>query len=160
MKFIPEQLALCPPDPAAAIELLIAMGMQDWVRDIVVARGTVGKGLPYNREPLVENVAHLAFNYPVGAMKELEILHYSAGPNWMANEAPSASHLGMHCTEPEAENWRKFFDRRGIKVVQEVNTLTHSNPEIAGKRWYHYIIFHARPILGIDIKLIVRKAAP
>ena len=68
----------------------------------------------------------------------------------------SISHLGMHCTADELLNWRDFFDERGIKVAQEVFTKSHTNPVIAGKRKYNYVIFDTKEILGVDLKFIVR----
>jgi hypothetical protein len=73
---------------------------------------------------------------------------------------PSASHIGMHCTEDELLDWTKFFTSRGIQIAQQVNTQSHTNPVIAGKRFYTYTIFHTRPILGIDCKFIVRRDVP
>ena len=72
----------------------------------------------------------------------------------------SVSHLGMHVTEDELLEWRKFFAGRKIFVAQELHTDSHSNPVIAGKRWYHYVIFETRHILGVDVKFIVRKQQP
>jgi hypothetical protein len=108
------------------------------------------------------NQAALAFNYqaaPRGPL-ELEVLQYDAGPNWMDWNVPSVSHLGMHCTSEELEQWRTFFEAEGVRVVQEVLTINHTNPAIAGKRNYQYVIFGTRGILGVDIKLIVRINAP
>jgi hypothetical protein len=68
-----------------------------------------------------------------------------------------ASHIGMHCTEAELESWRAFFASRNIAVAQEVFTKSHTNPVIAGKREYHYVIFDTYGILGIDVKFIVRR---
>ena len=154
LKFKIEQVALCPPDPEAAIELLTAMGAGEWARDHVVAKGEV-VGEPGGNE------ADLAFEYNMlkGA-NELEVLHYTDGDNWMHDRAPRASHLGMHCTEVELEGWREFFEERGIPVAQEVRTESHSNPVIAGKRWYNYVIFDTYHILGIDVKFIVRSDVP
>lgn len=153
MKFKIEQVALCPIDPEAAIKLLSDMGMKEWARDHVVATGKV---LHYTRP--AHNEADLAFNYTgLEKARELEILHYTAGTNWMALRPPGASHLGMHCTEEELMAWRAFFAERDIGVAQEVLTESHTNPVIAGKRWYKYVIFNTYRILGIDIKLIVRR---
>ena len=162
-KFRIEQLALYPPDPAAAIALLTAMGAGDWAHDHVVAQGRVFG------EPGV-NEADLAFNYGAFAGKELEVLHYTDGPNWV-NESRlvgtahnllpcTVSHIGMHCSAEELTEWRNFFSARGIGVAQEVNTLNHTNPVIAGQRWYNYVIFDTRAILGVDVKFIVRKDHP
>jgi hypothetical protein len=62
----------------------------------------------------------------------------------------------MHCTADELLKWRKFFRDRGIQIAQEVFTDSHSNPAIAGKRSYNYVIFDTRKILGVDLKFIVR----
>lgn len=154
MKFIIEQVAICPRNPAAAIDLLTAMGLADWAHDHVVANGAV-YGEPGRNE------ADLAFNYDGIAGKEFEVLHYTRGDNWMAepDRANSASHLGMHCSTEELAEWRKFFAGRGIGVAQEVHTESHTNPVISGKRWYNYAIFDTKRILGIDVKFIVRKDA-
>jgi len=150
-KFKIEQLALCPTDPEAAMELLTAMGAGEWARDHVKAKGEV-HGSPGANE------ADLAFEYDLlqGA-KELEVLNYTAGRNWMDYNGPSVSHIGMHCGEKELVEWRHFFADRGIHVAQEVFTTEHSNPVIAGQRWYNYVIFDTRDILSVDVKFIVRQ---
>lgn len=154
MKFKIEQVALCPPDPEAAIELLTAMGAGEWAKDHVVAEGTVFGDAGRNE-------ADLAFEYELlDGANELEVLSYTQGPNWMddrANADPHrVSHLGMHVTERELAEWRAFFAARGIGVAQEVLTKSHTNPVIAGKRSYHYVIFDTHAILGVDIKMIRR----
>lgn len=164
MQFKIEQVAICPIDPRAAIELLTAMGLGEWVHDHVVALGHVqATELERNdcrrdtSEP-VRNGADLEFNYEAFTDKrELEVLHYTDGKHWMEGLSPRVSHFGMHCTHAELESWKEFFDSRGITIAQEVNTWSHSNPAIAGKRWYHYCIFGTYHILGVDIKFIVRR---
>lgn len=147
-----EQLALCPTDPEAAIALLSKMGMEEWAKDHVVARGNVGA----DRDQ--KNEADLAFHYPPGRKLEVEVLHYTDGNNWMANQSARCSHLGMHCTAEELAEWRAFFKAEGIAEAQAVLTESHTNEVIAGKRWYHYVIFDTYEILGIDVKFIVRKS--
>lgn len=152
MQFKIEQIALCPRDPEAAIELLTAMGLGDWARDHVVAQGQVFGEIG-------RNGADLAFNYEgFSEKRELEVLHYTDGDNWMQTASePRVSHLGMHCSAEELEQWREFFFARNIVVAQEVLTKSHTNPVIAGKRWYKYAIFNTHPVLGVDIKFIVRR---
>ena len=151
MEFKIEQIALCPPDPEAAKALLRDMGATEWAEDHVVASGEVFEGQDTNE-------ADLSFNYTMlERARELEVLHYTAGPNWMQDKAPAISHLGSHCTAEELELWRAFFAERGIFPVQEVETQSHTNPVIKDKRQYKYVIFNTRPILGVDIKLIVRR---
>jgi len=153
-RFFIEQVAICPPDPQAAIAFLQRLGLLTWAPDTVVASGTVfgERGT---------NTANLAFNYeatPPGCKPlELEVLHYAEGPNGMAKHGPSVSHLGMHCTEEELLGWCDRFAELHIPVAQEVFTESHTNPIIAGKRKYHYVIFDTRAILGVDLKFIVRR---
>ncbi len=147
-----EQIALHPRDPEAAINLLVALGMDEWVDDLVTASGRVhGK--------LATNKANLHFNYqasPDNGKLELEVLNYAEGKNWMQKAPDSVSHLGMHVTGQQLNEWRKVFEEQGIPIVQEVFTESHTNPAIAGKRRYQYCIFGTRPILGVDLKFIVR----
>lgn len=155
MKFDIQQIAIAPANTERAIELLIALGAGEWARDHVVANGQVhGKK--------ARNEANLAFNYELVPGKEFEVLTYTAGENWLdANmDGNCVSHLGMHCTEAELAEFRAFFEQRGIAVAQEVFTESHTNPVIAGQRWYHYTIFATREILGVDLKFIVRLEKP
>jgi hypothetical protein len=156
-KFIIEQIALYPRNPQKALELLSEMGLDEWAHDHVAARGRVFS------QPDVENQADLNFNYQGfegGRAHELEVLHYTHGLNWMTwgrpEPRPRVSHLGMHCTEEELKEWRLFFAERQIPLAQEVRTFAHTNPVIAGKRKYHYVIFNTYAILGVDIKFIIR----
>lgn len=153
MKFQIDQIAIRPNDPAAARELLEAMGADDWVQDTVTAEGSVFGFY-------TENKADLNFNYQLVSGNEFEILDYKTGANWMSysvGDMSSVSHLGMHCSPSDLILWKKFFKDRSIRIAQEVVTTSHSNPVIAGKREYHYVIFATRPILGVDLKFIVRK---
>jgi hypothetical protein len=149
-----EQIAITPADPAAAQELLVAMGAQNWVKDHVTAAGNV-YGEPGANE------ADLAFNYELfnpDKQGEFEILRYTDSENWMAEKSRghTVSHLGMHCTAAELVEWRAFFAARHIGIAQEVFTQNHTNKAIAGKRWYNYVIFNTKAILGVDLKFIVR----
>jgi len=150
MKFEIEQIALYPRDPVAAKELLAAMGAVDWAEDHVVATGHV-------RGATGTNEADLSFNYDLlDKARELEVLHYTAGPNWMMGGAPRVSHLGTHCTEEELDFWLEFFENWNIPIAQAVHTKSHTNPNIPGKRKWRYVIFDTYSILGVDIKFIVR----
>jgi len=177
LSFKIEQVALCPADPDKAIALLTKMGLGEWARDHVKASGRVfGQG--------GTNEADLAFNYQGtrgfegtladgmhGDLRnikplELEVLHYTDGDNWMKGDCGeeargfhrpcSVSHLGMHCDAKELARWRGFFAAEGIREAQSVLTFSHTNPVIAGKRTYNYVIYDTREILGVDVKFIVR----
>lgn len=158
LKFQIQQIALCPRNPSKAIELLTELGLSEWARDHVVAHGELfGSAIDVSE-------ADLAFNYQATGNDpemvkplETEVLHYTRGPNWMDGYAQRVSHLGMHCTEEQLEEFRAFFDAKGIKTAQELFTDSHSNPVIDGKRKYHYAIFDTYDILGVDLKFIVRE---
>lgn len=152
-KFQIEQIAICPRDPELAKRFLCALGLDDWVHDEVAASGIPGK-----------STAQLAFNYQVGGGDgkplEFEILHYTSGDNWMAHCPPRVSHLGMHVTEEELAKFDRVMRAWSVPIAQAVSTTSHSNPAIAGKRWYKYVIYDTFPILGVDLKFIVRKEEP
>ncbi|WVW37809.1 glyoxylase/dioxygenase superfamily protein [Aeromonas phage Gekk3-15] len=155
-KFQIQQVAIVPTHAQDAIELLSALGLTEWVTDNVTAHGTVFS------IPVDVSKANLNFNYQAGgsdpeAQKplEFEVLEYTQGNNWMQG-ATRVSHLGMHCTEEELAQYFDFFKERKIQVAQELFTDDHTNPHIAGKRKYHYVIFATFPILGVDLKFIVR----
>lgn len=159
-KFKAEQIALSV-DPARrhiALSLLHALGMNEWHEDHVVAEGSV-----HDEEGLT-NTAHLAFNYQATSAKplELELLQYTEGRNFVdiskdhAGVNAIATHIGMHVTEEQLEEVREIFNRHGINTSQEVQTQSHTNPAIKDSRRYKYVIFFTRPLLGIDLKFIVR----
>ena len=154
LKFSIEQIAINPRNPFLARELLIAIGLANWVDDTVIAKGFVF-GHPGS------SVANLAFNYEAFSGKEFEILNYVEGENWLEDcveqRAGSVSHLGMHCTAEELFEWREFFKARNIPVAQEVVTVDHTNPFlIENGRKFNYVIFDTKSILGVDLKFIVR----
>lgn len=152
MKFVIEQLALYPNDPVAAKELLTDMGAKEWTLDNAYAAGEV-------RGASKENAAELQFNYDmadVGGL-ELELLHYTHGDHYMQGIEGRAAHIGMHCEARDLQEWINFFADRGIGMAQCVNTYKHTNPHIAGKREYTYTVFDTASILGVFVKLIVRR---
>lgn len=149
LRFRIEQLALAPKKDSLAIEFLQDIGLAEWTEDDVVAGGTVFGECGANR-------ATLRFNYEAFSGKELEILKYTHGCSWVDGLTPTVSHIGMHTTEEELVEWRKVMNKWDMLVVQEVKTISHTNPAIAGKRCYHYVIFGTRWLIGTDIKFIVR----
>lgn len=153
MKFKIEQLALNPADAGDAFRLMNLLGLTDWSHDMASAAGAVfGKS--------GSNVASLSFNHETEKL-ELEILNYREGENWLAapnnnNDLSIASHIGMHCSAEELEQWRAKFTAFGVKVAQEVVTTNHTNPNVPEGRRYKYVIFDTRDIIGLDVKFIVR----
>lgn len=155
MKFVIEQIAIVAPDAEKAMALLRALGATDWVKDLVVAEGSV------HGSPGKTNVAELNFNYQMAADPakplEFEVLNYKAGENWMERSPHSVSHLGMHCSNADLLDVDRVMRRFSVPVVQEVHTQSHTNPAIANSRRYKYVIYGTRQILGVDLKFIVRK---
>lgn len=149
-----EQIAVSLRFPNAAKELLAAMGVTEWADDHVVANGNVWT------IKNAHNEADLSFNYDMISGKEFELLTYTSGDNWMNFRDDQVSHFGMHVSEEELAEWRTFFAERNINIAQEVDTESHTNPAIAGKRTYKYVIFATRRILGVDLKFIVRRDVP
>lgn len=148
-----EQLALKlnPYAHEAALAFLAECGISDWVEDEVTARGVV-QGQPG------ENTATLRFHYNAFAGKELEILQYTEGNNWLQDfDGAIVSHIGMHCQEFELRHWFELMGRYEVPVAQEVFTQSHTNPTIKDARRYHYVIFETRGLIGVDMKFIVRK---
>ena len=168
-----EQVALFTANSENAQRLLAALGLTDWHRDHVVAKGKVFgvRG---------ENEADLSFNYQAGNGEfvkdgdevsprgykplELEVLDYTKGPNWMhynktvgiVSDCGAVSHLGMHVTHEELAEFDAIFAEHGIGIAQAVETQSHTNPAIKDSRRYKYVIYDTRPIIGVDLKFIVR----
>jgi hypothetical protein len=152
MKFRIEQLAVICKDTARAKRFLEKIGVGEWVEDHVIANGKV-----FGTEG--RNEADLSFAYDIFAGKEFEVLNYTKGDNWMDTSIrgrDSVSHLGMHVTSEELAAWRAFMAAEGVLVAQEVLTESHTNPVIAGKRSYEYVIFDTKEIIGVDLKFIRR----
>lgn len=157
MNFTIEQIALFPfPGKGEqALALLTALGFNrntPWVHDTVQAHGEV-----FDAE--ASSTGHLSFAYQaLKAPLEVEVLSYEANsPNWMDRVGgPAVSHLGMHCTAAELDDWHARLTGLGISVAQTVMTSAHSNPVIKDSRRYHYVIYDTRQIIGVDLKFIVR----
>lgn len=161
-----EQVALFTDNSVRAREFLAKLGLSEWHHDNVVARGSVFT------ERDQENEAHLAFNYQAGngsdegAGKplELEILDYTEGENWMdvSKEAGetgcfgAVSHLGMHVTQEQLDEFAFLMNDEGISIAQSVITQSHTNPVIKDSRRYKYVIYDTRFLIGVDLKFIVR----
>lgn len=151
-RFTIDAIALAPPDAAKAIELLTMLGLDEWSSDIAKAGGVT-------RGSFEEYESELHFNFQASNDAPLlEIVDYKKGATWFSGSC--VSHLGTHCSEEELEEWKTKFAALGIAVAKEAFTYSHTNPAIAEKRRYHYVIFDTRAILGVDLEFIVRKNAP
>ena len=56
----------------------------------------------------------------------------------------------------DIEEMKEKFGKLGLKIVQEVETESHTNEVIKGKRKYNYVIFDTHELFGFDLKLIQR----
>lgn len=153
-KFQIEQVALKCPDPEAFKSALGVLGLTEWSEDHVVARGTVFG------EP-VANEADLNFNYDLGPF-EFELIKYTNGENWLQRRSDhdvpyGLSHLGLHVKpDQDLDKIIREFQDMGFEPAQELRTLSHTNPAIAGKRTYRYVILDTHRAFGFDLKLIQR----
>ncbi len=147
-----EQIAFAAKNPQEIMEEYSALGIDEWSHDIVEANGNVFGKPCFNK-------AELHFNYQLGY--ELEIIKYLNGTHWHmfrndGNERIFLSHKGMHVDQEEMNIWKKKMTNQEIAIIQEVHTFSHTNPVIAGKRKYHYVVFDSIEKLGFDLKLIRR----
>ena len=147
-----EQIAFGAREPAELISKYSQIGINIWTTDIVEAEGFVFGKKCYN-------IAELYFNYQLGY--EFEILKYRKGDNWhnyrdvdLLTVFPS--HKGLHVDKKELAEWKIKMKNVGVGIAQEVYTISHINPVIAGKRKYHYVVFDSKKHLGFDLKLIER----
>lgn len=150
-----------------------------WSHDTSTSDAIV-MGYPVKREITFD----LHYNYRQSlAFKELELIRFSDLHNFhsisnksidplglyaphlyalraemdLDNRGFFLSHLGIHCSEEEAEEWRALFSRCSIGVAFEDWSKKHTNPVIAGKRFYHNVIFASREALGFNFKACVRR---
>lgn len=152
-----EQIAIYCEHPKALKDCLRLIGvpLDSWSDDVVDAIGTVGA------LDNVPNIAELSFNYELIPGIELELIRYQEGANWLANRSarkePGLSHLGVHIgPEVDLDQVISLMRERDIHVAQNVITNHHTNPAIAGKRRYHYVVFDTIDKFGFDLKLIRR----
>ena len=128
-----------------------------WHNDIVHGEGKVF-GKP------AQNYGHLSFNYDL-CNTEFEVISYKTPGgahdphhyNWLEEQSvpsPSLAHIGMHVED--LDYWVERIMAMGGEIAQYISTISHTNPNIAGKRLYTYVIFDTREMLGFDLKLIKR----
>ncbi len=147
-----EQVAIRSNDPDKLIKNLKQLGIDEWVQDLVTAKGTVFA------DKNVINVATLNFNYQLGF--ELEVLKYESGNNWHKYDGRdvcdhSLSHMGLHVSKEEMNHWKTKMRLMNIEIAQEVYTQSHTNPGVKGRK-YHYVVFDSTKFIGFDLKLIER----
>ncbi len=171
-----DQLAIATPYPKPIMDLLGG----EWSKDHTKSRVRL-PGFPEEQEIEFK----LFYNYEQNLQfKELELIQFLSHHNFhsLVNKtisplglyAPALhqllsilkkrvtpveyfiSHIGIHCSEEEAMQWRLLFLSRGINAVHEDTSYSHTNPVIAGKRTYHNIIFGSREAIGFDFKACIR----
>lgn len=135
-----DQIAYYAHNAAQALAIKQTLGLvnEQWVVDDVIGRVRIGDNFDFEDEL---SYGRLEFCYKFGA--EIEILHYTAGPNWHATFTsdyralkPFVSHIGYHLDD--GEDW-PFID---AKIVQEMLTVSHTNEYVVSRnRTYHYKIF-------------------
>lgn len=164
-------IGIAPHMYTGAIQLLEDLGLTGWIKDLVHAEGHwwhFDADDEIVTEGVGENYASLGFHRSAtkntDGLVELETIEYPEGAgneknNWLGNlPKPLVTHISTHCTEEELEQFDQVLADHGIYWAQDVETVRHSNPHIVEGGWnYHYRIYHTRPLLGVDLKFIVRK---
>lgn len=149
-----EQIALAVKDHESIIPALGFLGATEWHKDDVTTRAMVlGQGP-------VEQVAELSFNYQLIPGKELELIRYVSGRNFLGLQGISTglSHLGLHVESIDHATERlNQLANNDVQIIQDAVTIKHTNPAIKNTRRYRYRIFGTRQWLGFDLKFIQRK---
>ena len=150
-----------------------ALGHTEWAQDRNVATGTV-----FGNPTIVTGELNFSYSYvhvkptDEGRGVEFELLTYDEPSNqnndWHHTRAAMTgvplppcklSHLGFHLPNDEALELvkQKLVGEAGIRIAQEVHTVSHTNPFLLEQgRKYHYLILDTEPILGADLKFIAR----
>ncbi len=145
-----EQIAMHDNADFDLMKIFIGMGHPAWTKDVVVAEGVVASH--HGGFVVCQNTAILQFNYTAFPGKELEMIHYTDGPNFLNHKLNgSLSHLGWHVESIESK--REYMEKRGFRLKQEVITKSHESPLIT--RRYHYAIY-VHPVTNYAWKLIER----
>lgn len=137
-------------DDEVEIKRMLRLENADWVYDEVVAEGYV---CPNDAGVPSTNKAKLLFNYDYGI--EVEILRYKSGDNYLTSQGikpRSICHVGFHIEKGNSISGTIF----GGQVIQQVETISHTNPFLSttGRR-YRYTIYN-NPIWGVNLKTIER----
>jgi len=146
-----DQIAIHDSREFAAQKMLNLMGAGSWSEDTVVAKGILLYDGMYIK---CANTAVLKFNYRMIPGKELELIHYVAGKNFLAFKTPGGlSHFGVHVIS--IIDLRAFMSERGFILVQEVISQSHQSFSVPAGRRYHYAIYE-HPSTHMRWKLIQR----
>jgi len=132
---------------------LMKMFSGDWKKDTVVSKGIIRdeSNVGYRK---IENTAMLRFNYHVFPGKELELISYIDGPNFLNFVNYGAiSHFGTHVKS--IDDYCTVLHDQGFMVIQNVITQSHQSPNVLPYRRYHYVIY-GHDNLHFKIKLIER----
>lgn len=149
-----EQIALINDSGNSLYHGLSLLGAKEWSHDVVTTLARVGNDAP------AEQQAILHFNYEVIPGKELELIHYTSGTNWLerAKARSGLSHMGMHVNSIDGASIMLYNAvGKELEIAQEAVTMSHTNPIIKDTRRYRYRIFNTRKLLGFDLKFIERR---
>lgn len=151
------QVALYVPDHDAGLNMLRALGYNNWSHDRATLVGFLEDGTNIVTE------GRMSFNYDVLGGRELELLtyygdshhHRSGRVAQDGSGAPFISHMSAH-VEDAHRRGHEMADALRVPVVHEFETFNHHNPAIAGTKRFRELILGTRDTLGFDIKLIER----
>jgi hypothetical protein len=155
-----EHIALQPPSIERAQRLLKKLGLDQWISDEMEVYGEVwGKdnqqaavAIDFNYQSDCDRLSDTGVRRPI----ELEVMATMSGPNWMDGTfEPFISHFGMQVTHEQLKEVHDIMSSEGIKVAQNVVTLSHKNSHVQESRRYKKVIFDTRGVLGVDLEFNV-----
>ena len=147
-----EQIALV--GRTGTVDMLKMLGATEWHLDTVTTRGIVY----WESDKVIEQQALLAFNYQLIPGKELEVIRYIRGDNFLSSSGTlgGMSHLGLHVDDIDRATQILRDCMGDVSIAQDAVTIRHTNPHIKDTRRYRYRIFDTRNELGFFLKFIQR----
>lgn len=148
------QVALYTYDIADSVAFLSSLGFDEWHSDTATLEGF------YQGNECKVN-AEMAFNYQILGGRELEFVSYEDHPEPLyqhsTGKLPFLSHLSAYVDNVAAavENIREEHGHSPYHLFQTGN---HTNPRVAGKKFFREAIYDTRAEIGFNLKLIEKVA--
>lgn len=147
------QMAVCTNDVASSIGCLNTLGFTEWSRDNAMLNGTYA-GKPCTME------AQMAFNYQIFPGKEFEFVRYFGHPEdrfggklRSGNSRPFISHISAYVDDITVACAR-VEQEKGMVPIHRFNTSGHTNPRVAGRKYFKEAMYDTYHDIGFNIKLI------
>lgn len=142
------QVAIYTRDLDGAVSEMADLGFLEFYQDRAILDG-------YYREKHCRINAQMLFNYQMLPGKELEFVRYDGHPSREYSQAPAPflSHMSAYVDNIDAAVER-IADYQGFLPFHRFTTSEHSNPRVAGKKYFKEAIYETNLTLGFNVKLI------